>query len=385
MKYFYFIYKNLTRKKVRTTLTILSIMVAFLLFGLLRSLSAAFDGGAKIAGEDRLVTINKVTLILPLPYSYVNKVKAIDGVDTVTIANWFGGYYQDKRNQFAQFAVNSEEYFGIYSDSLILPAEQLKSWNANRVGAVIGSALAAKYNWKIGDRVPLIGMFPQKNGSTTWEFVIEGIFTEKTAAGLENAMFFHYDYFDKARQFGEGSIGWMIIKVKDPKESARVATDIDAMFANSSAETKTDSEKEFSKSFAKQFGDIGLITTLILSAVFFTMLLVAGNSMAQSFRERIPEIAILKTLGFSDVAVMFMVLTEAILICLVGGILGLGLTKLILVTNAEKIAGTLPGLDMSPSIIVAGLVWILALGFITGAIPAFQGLRLNIINALRRN
>ena len=385
MKYFYFIYKNLTRKKVRTTLTILSIMVAFLLFGLLRSLSAAFDGGAKIAGEDRLITVNKVTLIMPLPYSYLNKVKALDGVDTVTMANWFGGYFQDKRNQFPQFPVNAEEYFGIYKDSLVLPEEQFASWKTNKVGAVIGNALAAKYNWKIGDRVPLIGMFPQKSGSTTWEFVIEGIFTEKTAGGRENAMFFHFDYFDKARQFGEGTIGWMIIKVKDPKDSERVATAVDELFANSAAETKTDSEKEFSKSFAKQFGDIGLITTLILSAVFFTMLLVAGNSMAQSFRERIPEIAILKTLGFSDVAVMLMVLTEAILICLAGGFLGLGLAKFILIANAEKIAGTLPGLDMSPAIIVAGLFWVVTLGFVTGAVPAFQGLRLNIINALRRN
>jgi putative ABC transport system permease protein len=177
----------------------------------------------------------------------------------------------------------------------------------------------------------------------------------------------------------------MIIKVKDPKDSARVAAAVDALFENSASETKTDSEKEFSKSFAKQFGDIGLITTLILSAVFFTMLLVAGNSMAQSFRERIPELAILKTLGFSDSMVMLMVLAEAILICLVGGALGLALAKLILVVNAEKISGTLPGLDMSSGIIVAGLCWVLALGFITGAIPAFQGLRLNIISALRRN
>ncbi len=385
MKYFYFIYKNLTRKKVRTTLTVLSIMVAFLLFGLLRSLSTAFDGGAKIAGEDRLVTINKVTLILPLPYSYLNKVKALEGVDTVTMANWFGGYYQDKKNQFPQFPVNAEEYFDIYKDALVLPPEQLKAWKANRVGAVVGSGLAAKYHWKLGDRIPLIGMFAQKNGSTAWEFVIEGIFNEKASGGRENAMFFHYDYFDKARQFGEGTIGWMIIKVKNPKESARVAAAVDALFVNSAAETKTDSEKEFSKSFAKQFGDIGLITTLILSAVFFTMLLVAGNSMAQSFRERIPEFAILKTLGFSDIAVMLMVLSEAILICVLGGVLGLGLAKLILVANAEKIAGTLPGLDMSPGIILAGLCWVLALGFITGAIPAIQGLRLNIISALRRN
>lgn len=385
MKYFYFVFKNLTRKKVRTSLTILSIMIAFLLFGLLRTLGQAFDGGARIAGEDRLVTINKVTLILPLPYSYLNKVKTLDGVDKVTMANWFGGYYQDKRNQFPTFPVDAEEYFDIYKDSLVLPPEQMQAWKADRIGAVVGKGLAKKFNWKIGDRIPLIGMFPQKNGGTNWEFVIEGIFSEKTAGNRDNAMFFHYDYFDKARQFGEGSIGWMVIKVKNPKDSARVAAAVDALFANSAAETKTDSEKEFAKSFAKQFGDIGLITTLILSAVFFTMLLVAGNSMAQSFRERIPEFAILKTLGFSDISVMLMVLSEAVLVCCIGGFLGLGLAKLVLIANADKIAGTLPGLDMSWPIVIAGIAWVLLLGVITGAVPALQGLRLNIIAALRRN
>lgn len=385
MKYFYFVFKNLSRKKVRTSLTILSIMIAFLLFGLLRTLGQAFDGGARIAGEDRLVTINKVTLILPLPYSYLNKVKALDGVDKVTMANWFGGYYQDKRNQFPTFPVDADEYFDIYKDSLMLPPEQMKAWKADRIGAVVGKGLAKKFNWKIGDRIPLIGMFPQKNGGTNWEFVIEGIFSEKTAGNRDNAMFFHYEYFDKARQFGEGSIGWMVIKVKDPKDSARVAAAVDALFANSAAETKTDSEKEFAKSFAKQFGDIGLITTLILSAVFFTMLLVAGNSMAQSFRERIPEFAILKTLGFSDISVMLMVLSEAVLVCCIGGFLGLSLAKLVLVANADKIAGTLPGLDMSWPIVVAGIAWVLLLGLVTGAVPALQGLRLNIIAALRRN
>jgi putative ABC transport system permease protein len=385
MKYFYFIFKNLTRKKVRTTLTVLSIMIAFLLFGLLRSLSVAFEGGARFAGEDRLVSINKVTLIQPLPFSYLNKVKSLPGVDKATMSNWFGGYYQDRKNQFPQFPIDATEFFDIYQDTLSLPPEQFSAWKADRQGAVIGKALAEKFNWKVGDRVPLIGLFPKKDGSTNWDFVIEGIFTGKTESAQTNVMYFHYDYFDKSRQFGEGTIGWMIVKVKDPKESAKVAAAIDALFENSAAETKTDSEKEFSKSFAKQFGDIGLITTLILSAVFFTMLLVAGNTMAQSFRERIPEFAILKTLGFSDLTVMVMVLAEAMLICAFGGLLGLALAKIILAANASRIAATFPGLDMSVTIIVTGLLWVLLLGLVTGFIPALQGLRLNIINALRRN
>lgn len=385
MKYAYFVLKNLSRKKVRTTLTILSIMIAFLLFGLLRSLSAAFNMGADIAGEDRLVTINKVTLIQPLPYNYLNKARAVDGVDKATLANWFGGYYQDQKNQFAQFPINAEEYFDIFHENIALPPEQMAAWKANRIGAVIGPALAKKFNWKIGDRIPLVGMFPQKDGSTTWEFVIEGVYEAKNKSIDTSTMFFHYDYFDKARQYGEGTLGWLIVKVKDPKQSAKVAADIDALFANSSAETKTSSEKDFAKSFAKQFGDIGLITTLILGAVFFTMLLVSGNTMAQSFRERIPEFAILKTLGFSDVSVMLLVLSEAIIISIIGGLLGLALAKLILVGMAEALAATLPGLAMSWNIIGLGFVLVILLGFVTGLVPALQGLRLNIITALRRN
>lgn len=385
MKYAYFIFKNLTRKKIRTSLTILSIMVAFLLFGLLRSLSAAFDGGAEIAGEDRLVTIHKVSIIQPLPQSYLAKVQALPGVEKATVANWFGGYYQEQKNRFAQFPILADDYFDIYKDLIKLPPAQLENWKKNRVGAVIGRALVDKYHWKIGDRIPLIGMFPQKNGSTTWEFVIEGIYDAKTEGADTSAMLFHYDYFDKSRQFGEGTVGWLIIKVKDPKQSVQVAAAVDALFANSFAETKTSSEKDFAKSFAKQFGDIGLITTLILGAVFFTMLLVAGNTMAQSFRERIPEFAILKTLGFSDLTVMLMVLCESIVVCVFGGILGLLLAKIIVTGAAVEYAATLPGLGMSWKIMSTGLLLVILLGLVTGAAPAIQGLRLNIISALRRN
>ncbi len=385
MKYLYFIFKNLGRKKVRTVLTVLSIMIAFLLFGLLRSLSAAFDGGAQIAGEDRLVSINKVTLIQPLPYAYLAKVKALPGVEIATMANWFGGYYQDKKNQFPQFPVNADVHFSLYKDSLSISDDALKVWKQDRTGAVIGEALAKKFGWKVGDRIPLISMFPQKNGSTTWEFTIDGIFKGTDKGRDTNFMYFHYDYFDKARQFDEGTIGWMIIKVKDPKQSPEVAKAIDALFENSSAETKTDSEKEFAKSFAKQFGDVGLITTIILGAVFFTMLLVAGNNMSQSFRERIPEIAVLKTLGFKNQTVMCLILAEALIICGIGGLLGLSLAGFFLSLAKDALAANLPGMHMGADVIFSGLIWIVVFGAVTGVVPAVQGLRLNIISALRRN
>jgi putative ABC transport system permease protein len=384
MYYLYFILKNLSRKKIRTLLTVLSIMIAFLLFGLLRSLSTAFNAGAEMAGEDRLVTINKVTLIQPLPFSYLNKVRSLEGVEKATLANWFGGYYQDKKNQFPQFPVYADDYFEIYKDMISLSPAQMTAWKNNRIGAVIGKALAEKFKWKLGDRIPLVGMFSQKSGSTTWEFVIEGIYEAKDKRADTGAMLFHYDYFDKSRQFGEGTLGWLIIKVKKPSQAEQVAAQVDALFANSFSETKTSSEKDFAKSFAKQFADIGLITTLILGAVFFTMLLVAGNTVAQSFRERIPELAVLKTLGFSDGMVMLLILAESIAVALLGGVIGLGLAVKIVAILTEKFAANLPGLTLSTTTLVHGILLILLLGLLTGIIPALQGLRLNIVSALRR-
>ncbi|MDF3012283.1 MAG: hypothetical protein K0Q78_487 [Cellvibrio sp.] len=384
MYYLQFLLSNLGRKKARTILTVLSIMIAFLLFGLLRSLAAAFDQGAEIAGEDRLVSINKISLIQPLPEAYLPKVQALDGVDKATSANWFGGYYQDPKNQFPQFPIIAEDYFEIYKEMISLPDEQMQAWKKNRIGVVIGKALVDRFKWKIGDRIPLKGMFPKEDGSTNWEFVIEGIYEAKSKGADTSAMLMHYDYFEEARQYGKGTLGWLIIRVKDPKQSAQVAAAVDALFANSPAETKTSSEKDFAKSFAKQFGDIGLITTLILGAVFFTMLLVAGNTMAQSFRERIPELAILKTLGFSDRAVMLLVLAEAILISLLGGLIGLFLAKFFITGAAETMAATLPGLHLSSTMMLFGIGLMFLFGLLTGIIPALQGLQLNIVAALRR-
>lgn len=385
MKYLYFIWKNLGRKKMRTLLTILSIAIAFLLFGLLRTLGTAFELGAELSGEDRLATIHKISLIQPLPYSHVTKIQNVNGVESVTHASWFGGYYQDPKNQFAQFAVEGEKYLSIYSDLMSLPPEQLEAWKKNRIGAVVGRATANRFGWKVGDRVPIIStIFPQKSGSYTWEFVIEGIYDVKDARADSTAFLFHYDYYDEAKSFDNGSVGWIIVKVATPDESPRIAAEIDGLFANSFAETKTSSEKEFAASFAKQFGDIGLITTYILGAVFFTMLLVAGNTMAQSVRERIPELAILKTLGFSDVAVLNMVLAESLLISCIGGALGLGFAWLITSGMSEQVAAFLPGFVMGLSVAILGVVLMILLGLLTGILPALQGMRLSIVNALGR-
>jgi putative ABC transport system permease protein len=384
MKYLYFVWKNLGRKKVRTTLTILSILVAFILYGLLGSLKLAFTVGPDIVGANRLVTINKISLILSQPESYAARIAQIEGVKEVAHANWFGAYYQDKKNQFAQFAVNPDAWFSVYSE-LILPEEQFKAWRQDRIGAVVGEKLAARFGWKVGDRIPLISTIHRHDGDYRWEFVIDGIFSAKNKRVDTSNMLFRYDYFDEARDWGKGEIGWIVFTIDDPAHAAGVAKQIDDMFTNSPAETRTSTEQAFAESFVKQFGDIGLIVSLILTAVFFTMLLVSGNTMAQSVRERIPELAVLKTIGFGDFTMLALVLAEALLIALLGALIGLGVSAVAVQGIAAAISGFLPGLAFTPAMFAQGLGYAVLFGVLAGLMPALQAMRLSIANALSRH
>ncbi|TQV84655.1 FtsX-like permease family protein [Exilibacterium tricleocarpae] len=384
MAYLYFVWRNLLRKKTRTLLTVLSIVVAFILYAALGTLNYAFSMGVDLAGADRLITIHKTSLIQQLPYSYVNKVRSVEGVADVTHATWFGGYYQDPKNQFPQFPVVAEEYFAMY-DTVVLPPEQMEAWRKNRLGAVVGRSLVERFGWKVGDRVPLKALYDKKDGERVWEFVIEGIYEAREGQVVDTStMFFHYDYFDEARAFGEGTVGWLILRVDSPEVANRVADEIDMLFANSSAETKTSTEKVFVESFAKQFGDIGAIVSAILAAVFFTMLLVAGNTMAQSVRERIPELAVMKTIGFSGASILLMVLAESILLAVAGGLTGVGLAWLFISGAQANLQAFLPGFAMPTSIVFSGALLSVALGFVTGIFPALQGMRLSIVSALGR-
>lgn len=385
MKYVYFLWRNLTRKKIRTLLTTLSIFVAFILFGLLSTLKYAFEMGADLSGADRLITLHKVSLIQFLPISYVDRVRQVEGVAGVTHATWFGGYYQDMGNQFPQFPVDADNYFEIYSE-LKISAEEFRAWKDNRIGAVIGRAVAKRFGWKQGDRVPIIStIFPKKDNNRSWEFVIEGIVDGMEERTDTNFLLFHYAYFDEARLFAHGSIGWMGLKIEHPPQAAEVAKAVDALFANSPAETKTSTEKAFVEAFAKQFGDIGAITTLILTAVFFTMLLVSGNTMAQAVRERIPELAVMKTIGFSNTAVLNLVLAESVLIAFIGGAAGLLLDWLLVQSLESTVNAFLPGFVMTPKTVINGILFIFILGILAGIFPALQAMRLSIVNALGRH
>ena len=384
MKYFRIIWKNAWRKKIRTSLTILSVFVAFLLFALLSGIGYAFRGGVDVADAERLIIIDKISLINPLPMSYMSRVAATDGVESVTHASWFGGYYQEPRNQFGQFPVDPQSYFDMYPE-FNMPAEQLEAFKRNRTGAVVGKELADTYGWKIGDRIPLQAtIWTKADGSRTWEFDLEGIFSADDARGSTALMLFQYDYFEEARAFAKGTVGWYILRVAKGADPVRVANAIDLQFANSPNETKTSTEAAFAQSFTKQFGNIALIVTLILGAVFFTLLLVSGNTMSQSVRERISELAVLKTLGFGDRTVLGIVLSESILIMLLGGLLGLGLGWLIVQGLAKEMGAFLPGVFLSPAAIAGGVAMMIVAGILAGIFPALKAMRLSIIEALAR-
>ena len=385
MKYLGLIWHNVWRKKVRTLLTILSVLVAFLLFALLNAVGHALTSGAPLSAAQRLVVIDKISLINLLPISYGNKIAAIPGVRAVTHATWFGGYYQDPKNQFGQFPTDAEAYFDIYPE-LELPDEQFDAFMNNRTGAIVGEALAEKFGWKVGDRIPVSAtIWTKKDGGRTWEFDLEGIFTTSDPRGTTAFMLFQYDYFNEARQFGDGLIGWYVLSVADGADPVEVANAIDAEFANSPRETETSTEQAFAASFAKQFGNIALIVQLILGAVFFTLLLVTGNTMAQSVRERIPELAVLKTVGFKDGTVLGIVMAESILIMVIGGGLGLGIGWAVAQSLNEALAAMIGGgIFLSGQAFLVAIVIMIGAGVAAGIFPALKAMRLSIVDALAR-
>ncbi len=382
MKYLPLLWSSLWRKKVRTIFTLLSVFVAFLLFGLLMTIRGAFSFGVDIAGLDRLVLIHKVSLIMPLPVSYLERLRATEGVSLVTHNTWFGGVYQDPSNFFAQIAVEPESFLQVYPEYKV-PPDQLAAWAADRQGVIVGVDLARRFSWKVGDRVPIQGTIWQPKSGQTWEFNISGLYDGEP--GIDKTQFFfRYDYLDENRRQGDGLVGWYVVKIDDASQAQAMGATFDEMFANSSAETKTTTEKGFVEGFAKQVGDIGAIMVAILVAVLFTMLLVAANTMAQSVRERTNEVGVLKTLGFSNGQILALVLGESVLIAVIGGAAGLGLAWLI-VQQGDPTGGMLPIFVLPPRDVALGAVLIVALGLVAGALPAAAAMQLKITDALRRS
>jgi putative ABC transport system permease protein len=382
MKFLHLILANLSRKKLRTILTVGSFAVALFLFAFLAVVKGAFGRGADIAGADRLVIINRISIIQPLPLSYRDQILRIPGVKSITHNNWFGGVYQDEKNFFPQFVIDPENQRQVMSE-LIVPDDQWQKFVADRQGAIVGARTAQRFGWKIGDRIPIKNVSYGTSG--TWEFNLDGIYHSEHAGGDETQFWFQWDYFEeRVPERFKGNIGWYVLRLNNPDDAPRVAKAIDDTFTNSSYETKTETESAFAAGWVKQFGNIELLILTIGSVVFFTLLLITGNTMAIAVRERVGELAVLKAIGFSDFSILVLVLAEALLIALVGGILGLGVAMLAVPVLGNALNGLLPELVLSPAILSLGLATALLIGAAGGILPGVGAMRMRVVNALRR-
>jgi len=378
MKFLHLIVVNLKRKKLRTLLTIGSFMVALFLFGLLMTIKMALSGGVDLAGADRVVVLNRVSLIMPLPIAYKEQIQRIPHVADVTFAAWFGGYYQDMKNFFPNYAVDSESFHRIYRE-YIIPSDQWAAYMADRQGCIISPQLTKRFGFKLGDRVPLEGTIWQG----TWQFNVRGIYRVERRELQTSELWFHYDYLEEQRQFFKGTVGWYVVKVDDPANGLAVATAIDERFRNSPFETKTETEKAFAAGFANQIGNIRLLILTVGGVVFFTLLLVTGNSVAIAVRERTNELAVMKTVGFSDLSILLLVMAESLVMAAVGGGVGLALAK-VFTLGGDPTGGMLTYFYLPGKSIAGGFGLALAAGAAAGVIPAVGAMRLKIVDALRK-
>ncbi len=384
MNRFTLIWRNLWRKPIRTVFTMLAVLVVFFLFTVLEGLRIALSlSDVGIEAQERLLTSHKVSLIMMLPAAYQSRIARLPGVAAVSHGTWFGGRYQDNP-EFAQYPVVAEEYLAL-NPEIKLSSAQRQAWLANRGGAIVGRPVASQYGWEVGDRVPLrSSIWTRNNGSNVWEFDIEGIFDDTDAGMNAGVVLFHYDYFDEARAFGKGTVGWYVSKGDGSMPIENLMASIDAEFENSPAETKTNTEAAFAQEYAQQFGNIGLIVTLILSAVVFMILLVTGHTMAQSVRERIHEMGVLKTLGFTSGSIFRLTVLEGLLLILPVGILAMALGRAALAFVSGAMGAMFPaGLHVGTQSVVLGLALMLAVSLGSVLPPVIRALKLDIVALLR--
>ena len=382
MKYLHLVWSALFRSRTRTLLTLLSVVTAFLLFGLLDSVRTAFNASSNVAGYDRMVVASRLSITQMLPVRLEEQIRRVDGVDKVARAAWFGGIYRDQRNFFPNFSVG-EGWFDVYPEYVISEAHEA-AFEATRNGAVVGEALAEKYGWEVGDMIPMQATIFPTNGSNDWQFKLVGTFklADEKRKGEESVLYFRWDYFNEANDFVKDRVGWWMVTLEDPSRADAVAKAIDKLSENSDHETRTQSEQAFNQSFVKQFADIGMIVTAIVGAVFFTLLILTGNTMVQAVRERIPELAVLKTIGFTDRSILGLVLAESVLLLLIGGLLGLALAALAMPAVSAGSGGMIQLGTMPADTWGIGVALMLAMGVLVGLIPAVRAMRLNIVDAL---
>ena len=374
--------KNLFRKKLRAILLTLSIMIAFLIFGVLGAFYKVWTSGAEVAADNRLVTVNKINFTVSMPYAYWGRVQALDGVEHAGHASWFGGYDQDPTQFVQTFANSPEEYLNTYPE-LVFGEGQREAFIANRTCLAVGTDLLAQYGWSLGDRIPLLSNIWQKtDGTSSWEFDICAVFDGNADNIPANYAMFHYDYYNEALAFNQDQVGWIVVTTTDASLNDQVMREIDAMFANSPAETETSTEAAFNEAFANQFGNIALILLFVVGSAFTTILIIVGFTMVTAINERTGEIAVMKTLGFPAPRIFRMVLAESVLLSLIGGLIGLGLATLMINGVAAAAAAFLPGLSMPNDVLMVGIGLAVFLGLVTGLVPAINAQRVKIVTAL---
>jgi putative ABC transport system permease protein len=385
MKYFHLIWAELVRRKTRTLLTLLSIVAAFLLFGLLDGVRESFDqAGASANGAKRLQTNSRLSFIQSLPMALNDRIAAVPGVERVSYANWFGGAYQDPRNQVFSFAV-APNYLDLFPEIKVAPAQR-RAFDTTRTGVLVGEQLMKRFGWKVGQKLPLqSNIFPNRDGSNNWSFDIVGTLSaaDKRSGGWYDQMILlHWTYFDESNPYNRGGVGWYVSEVADVNQADRVAKAIDKLSANSDHESKTQTEQAAAASWMKQMADIGLIVSSIMGAVFFTLVLLTANTMAQAVRERTSELAVLKTIGFPDRSVLCLVLAESVLLLVIGGTIGVALAGLLgpIVSAGSGGMINVPSISGRSWAIAVGLM--IAIGLVVGALPALRAMRLNIVDAL---
>jgi putative ABC transport system permease protein len=376
--------KNLTRRKLRTALMLIAIFVAFLLFGGLQAFLHGFNVGESNAAADRLVSVNKINFTVPLPISYLERIKGVKGVVRAIPQSWFGGYFQDPKNVLIMFATNPEDYVGVYPNTS-MPDAQREAWVADRIGLAVGRVTAEKYGWKVGQHVPISSnIFSRADGSHTWEFNVDAIYSTPDS-NREGLVLMSHKYFEDTVTFAKDTTSMIVFTTVSASLNDGIEKTVDAMFANSPYETSTDTAAAFNKQFVAQLGNITLIVTLVVSTAFAAILLIVGNTMVMAVRERTREIGVLKTLGFSGASISMQVLAESLLLALGGALLGLGAAAAVLNGMRRLLEQIIPGVSVTGPIFAAGLGLALLLGLVTGAIPAWSGLRLRIVTALGRH
>jgi putative ABC transport system permease protein len=377
MKYARLIWVNLLRNKLRTLLTVLSVCVALFLFSTLRSVITALDAATEVGSEARLMTLSATGITFLLPQAHYNRLVAVEGVRSVSWANWFGAIYIDESNFFAQFAVDAESYFAMYPE-LRVPEDQMEAFMAERTAAIVGNGLMRRFGWRLGQTVVLQGTFLPGD----YEFTIRGVYTPDDPSLGEELFYLHYDYMYEAAR-DQLSPGWFILQLDDPTEAAAISQRIDAMFENSSNPTKTQTEKALNAEFITMFGNVAQLVRTIGLAVFFAILLVAANTMMMAARERVNEHGVLKALGFQNGQLFGIVLAESVVITVIGGVIGIG-AAWYLFRPGNPMTSFIQGFTVRTETVWYGLVIAVVLGIVSGLVPAWQAARLSVVQALRR-